>query len=377
MILNDDQQLIKDTVGKFAAEVLAPGAAERDKSAAFPQAELKQMADMGLMGILVPEEFGGAGLDHVTLAAAVEEIASADGAISTIMAVQSLVCSTLVHFGSDALKTTYLPKLANGDYVGAFALSEPQAGSDAAALKTTARKDGDHYILNGTKQFITSGKNGQIAVVFAVTDAAEGKNGISAFLVPTDVEGYDASHTEDKMGQKCSDTAQVVLSDVKIPADHLIGTESEGYKIALANLEGGRISIAAQSVGMARAAVNEAVNYARERTTFGQPLAKHQALRFRLADMATQVDIARQSVLHAAALRDAGKPCVKEACQAKLFASEMAEKAASDALQIFGGYGYLKDFPIERIYRDARVCTIYEGTSDIQRMVIANEVIGQ
>ena len=375
MILTETQQMIRDTARNFAREWLAPGAARRDAEARFPKEELAEMGRLGLMGMLVPEGYGGSAADYVSMALAIEEIAAADGAISTIMSVQnSLVGAGLLKYGSDRQKKQFLTPVARGDMLGAFALSEPQAGSDAAALRTTARRDGDHYIVNGTKQFITSGKYAQMALVFAVTDQGAGKKGISAFIVPTDTPGYIVAKVEHKMGQTSSDTAQLIFEDVRVPAANLLGKEGEGYKIALSNLEGGRIGIAAQSIGMAQAAYDVAAVYAGERETFGKPIVHHQAVAFRLANMATEIEAARQLLLHAASLRDAGQPCLKEACMAKLFASEMAERVCSAAMQTLGGYGYLHDFPLERICRDVRVAQIYEGTSDIQRIIISREL---
>jgi len=372
MRLTEEQQMVRDMARAFSAERLAPTAAERDRTGAFPKAELAEMGKLGLMGMLVPEEYDGAGTDHIAYALAIEEIAAGDGAISTIMSVHNSVgCMPILKFGSAEQKDRFLKPMARGELLGAFCLTEPQAGSDAAAIKTRARRDGNHWVLNGTKQFITSGKNADIAIVFAVSDPDAGKKGITAFIVPTDTPGYQVARVEEKLGQSCSDTCQIVLEDCRIPADLMLGPEGGGYKVALANLEGGRIGIASQSVGMARSALDHAVRYAQERQSMGVPIIQHQAVAFRLADMATRVEAARQLVLHAASLRDAGEPCLKEAAMAKLFASEMAEKVCSDAIQIHGGYGYLTDFPVERIYRDVRVCQIYEGTSDIQRLVIS------
>jgi butyryl-CoA dehydrogenase len=325
----------------------------------------------------VPETWGGAGLDYVSLAVALEEIAAGDGATSTIVSVQnSVVCGPINAFGSDAQKTRYLPSLAGGEQLGCFCLTEPQTGSDASAIATRADRRGDSYVLNGVKQFITTGANADVAIVFALTDKAAGKKGMSAFIVDVKTPGFVVARIEEKLGQRASDTAQIVFENCAVPAANLLGREGDGYRIALANLEGGRIGIAAQAVGMARAAFEAALGYARERQAFGKPIAEHQAVNFRLADMATKIDVARQMVWHAAALRDAGEPCLKEASMAKLFASEMAETVASDAIQIHGGYGYVADFPVERIYRDVRVCQIYEGTSDIQRMVIGRALLG-
>lgn len=375
MILSETQKMIRDTARSFAKERLLPGAAKRDEESKFPTAEVKEMGKLGLMGMLIPEQWGGVGADYVSMALAIEEIAAGDGAVSTIISVQnSLVGAGLLKFGNDWQKEHFLKPLAKGDMLGAFALTEPQAGSDAAALRCTATKNGDHYILNGTKQFITSGKTADVALVFAVTDKAAGKKGISAFIVPSKTPGYTVPKIEDKLGQKCSDTAQLLFEDMKIPATHLLGKEGEGYKIALSNLEGGRIGIAAQSIGMARAAFEAALPYAKERETFGKPIFNHQAVAFRLADMATEIEAARQLLHHACQLRDANQPCLKEACMAKLFASEMAERVCSAAIQTLGGYGYLRDFPVERIYRDVRVCQIYEGTSDVQRIIISREL---
>ncbi|MGQ9365823.1 acyl-CoA dehydrogenase [Azospirillum sp. A39] len=376
MRLSDEQTMVRDMARDFARERLAPTAAERDRSHAFPKEELAEMGRLGLMGMVVPEAWDGAGTDYVSYALAIEEIAAGDGAISTIMSVHNSVgCMPILTFGSAEQKEEWLRPMARGERLSCFCLTEPQAGSDAAAIKTRARRDGNHWVLSGTKQFITSGRNADLAIVFAVSDPERGKKGITAFLVPTGTPGFQVARVEDKLGQNCSDTCQIVLDEVRIPASLMLGEEGAGYRIALANLEGGRIGIAAQAVGMARAAFEHALRYAQERQSFGTPIAAHQAVSFRLADMATQVEAAHQLVLHAAALRDAGEPCLKEASMAKLFASEMAERVCSDAIQIHGGYGYLNDFPVERIYRDVRVCQIYEGTSDIQRLVIGRTLL--
>lgn len=375
MLVNDEQQQISDAVRQFAQERLRPFAEQWDREHRFPREAIEQMAELGLFGMLVPEQWGGSDTGYVAYAMALEEIAAGDGACSTIMSVHNSVgCVPILKFGSEQQKQQFLTPLATGAMLGAFALTEPQAGSDASSLKTRARLEGDHYVLNGCKQFITSGQNAGVVIVFAVTDPAAGKRGISAFTVPTDSPGYQVARVEDKLGQHASDTCQIVFENVRVPLANRLGEEGEGYRIALANLEGGRIGIAAQSVGMARAAFEVARDYARERESFGKPLIEHQAVAFRLADMATRIAVARQMVHHAAALRDAGRPALVEASMAKLFASEMAEKVCSDALQTLGGYGYLSDFPLERIYRDVRVCQIYEGTSDIQRMVIARNL---
>jgi alkylation response protein AidB-like acyl-CoA dehydrogenase len=378
MILTETQIAIRDMARDFAREKLAPGAADRDRQHAFPRVELDEMGQLGLLGMLVPEEHGGSETGIVAYALALEEIAAGDGACSTIMSVHSSVgCVPIVRYGTPEQKATYLPKLASGEWIGGFALTEPSTGSDAAAIKTRARRDGDHYIINGAKQFITSGQNGKVIILFAVTDPDAGKKGISAFIVPTDTPGYEVARVELKLGQHSSDTCALTFTDMRIPVENRLGAEGEGLRIALSNLEGGRIGIAAQAVGMARAAYEAALAYARERKTFGQAIVEHQAIAFRLADMATEIEAARQLVLNAAELREAGLPCLQEASMAKLFASEMAERVCSAAIQIHGGYGYLNDFPVERIARDVRVCQIYEGTSDVQRIVIARGLTRQ
>lgn len=374
-MLTDEQQMIRDMARDFARERLAPKAAERDRSHAFPREELDEMGELGLFGVLVPEEWDGAGADHVSLALALEEIAAGEGAVSTIMSVtNSLVTVPILKYGTQDQKERFLRPLAAGRMLGTFCLTEPHTGSDAGAIRTRAVRDGDHYVLSGTKQFITSGKNANVAIVFAVTDPDKGSRGISAFIVPTDTPGYTVARIEDKLGQNASDTAQILFEGMRLPADLLLGEEGQGYKIALSNLEGGRIGIASQSVGMARAAFEAARDYAKERETFGKPIIEHQVVAFKLADMATQIEAAHQLILNAARLRDAGEPCLKEASMAKLFASEMAERVCSDAIQIHGGYGYTLDFPVERIYRDVRIAQIYEGTSEIQRLVIARQI---
>ena len=370
-MLKEEHLLLRDSLREFAQSRLAPFAAQWDKDHTFPVDALRELAALGCYGIAVPEQYGGAGMDTTALAVALEEIAAGDGGVSTVVSVNNCpVCAILLKFGTDAQKREFLVPLARGEALGAFCLTEPHVGSDAASLRTSAVRDGDHYVINGVKQFITSGKNADYAIVIAVTDKAAGKRGISAFVVPTATPGYTVARLEDKTGQHSSDTAQILFENCRVPAANLIGAEGDGYRIALSSLEGGRIGIAAQSVGMARAAFEAALTYARQRESFGQPIFNHQAVNFRLADMATQIEAARQLVLHAAALRDAGQPCLKEAAMAKLFASEMAEKVCSDAIQIHGGYGYVSDFPVERIWRDVRVCQIYEGTSDIQRILI-------
>ncbi len=370
-MLNQDQLMIRDAVRAFAQEQLWPHAAKWDKEHLFPKDVHKGLAELGAYGICVPEALGGAGLDYVTLAVVLEEIAAGDGGTSTVISVTNCpVNAILMRYGNKQQQEQWLRPLAAGQMLGAFCLTEPHVGSDASALRTTAVKQGDEYVINGVKQFITSGKNGDVAIVIAVTDKGAGKKGMSAFVVPTSAPGYVVARLEDKLGQHSSDTAQINFDNCRIPAENLIGGEGEGYKIALSALEGGRIGIAAQSIGMARSAFECALTYAKQRESFGQPIFNHQAVGFRLADMATQIEAARALTHHAAALRDAGQPCLKEAAMAKLFASEMAEKVCSDAIQVHGGYGYVSDFPVERIYRDVRVCQIYEGTSDVQKIII-------
>ncbi|HOP90481.1 MAG TPA: acyl-CoA dehydrogenase family protein [Ottowia sp.] len=374
MLLTQDQEMIRDAVRTFAQEQLWPHAAQWDKEHAFPEAAHKGLAELGAYGICVPEEYGGAGLDYVTLALVLEEVAAGDGGTSTPISVTNCPYNAiLMKYGTEAQKQKWLAPAARGEMLGAFALTEPHVGSDASSLRTTAVKDGDEYVLNGVKQFITSGKNGHAAVVIAVTDKAAGKKGMSAFIVPTHRlgnHGWVVARIEDKLGQHSSDTAQINLENCRVPAENLIGEEGEGYKIALSALEGGRIGIAAQSVGMARSALEVAIQYAKERESFGTAIFNHQAVGFRLADCATRLEAARQLIWHAASLRDAGLPCLKEAAMAKLFATETAEAVCSAAIQTLGGYGYVSDFPVERIYRDVRVCQIYEGTSDVQKIII-------
>ena len=371
MLLTQDQEMVRDAVRSFAREQLWPHAARWDKEHHFPKDAHQGLAELGAYGICVPEQYGGANLDYLTLALVLEEIAAGDGGTSTAISVTNCpVNAILMAYGNEAQKKQWLTPLAQGEMLGAFALTEPHVGSDASALRTTAVRDKDGYLLNGVKQFITSGKNGQVVIVIAVTDKGAGKKGMSAFLVPTDAPGYQVARLEDKLGQNSSDTAQINLDNCRIPVENLIGQEGEGYRIALGGLEGGRIGIAAQSVGMARSAFEVALDYAKQRESFGQPIFQHQSVGFRLADCATRIEAARQLIWHAASLRDAGRPCLKEAAMAKLFASEMAEQVCSAAIQTLGGYGYVADFPLERIYRDVRVCQIYEGTSDVQKILI-------
>jgi len=371
MLLNEDHRAVQDAVRDYVQAEIAPHAAAWDKSHQFPAAQLKGLAGLGCYGVAVPAEYDGAGLDYLALALIIEEIAAGDGATSTVVSVNNCpVCSILMAFGNAEQKERFLKPLARGDMLGAFCLTEPHVGSEAGGLKTTAVKDGDHYVLNGVKQFITSGKNGDVAIVMAVTDKAAGKKGISAFIVPTKTPGYTVARIEDKLGQHASDTAQILFENCRVPAENRLGDEGMGLKIALSGLEGGRIGIASQAVGMARAAFDAALAYSKERSSFGQPIFNHQAVQFKLADMATQIEAVRQLIWHAASLKDAQRPCLKEAAMAKLFASEMAERVCSAAIQVFGGYGYVSDFPVERIYRDVRVCQIYEGTSEVQKILI-------
>ena len=377
-MLSEAQRQVRDMARQFAQRELAPTAAERDRVPRFPREAFAKMGKLGMLGMTVPAEFGGAGTDYVSYALAVMEIAAADGATSTSFQVHnSLVCLPLLRHGTPEQKERYLRPLACGEQLGAFCLTEPGAGSDAAAITTRARKAGNKFVLNGAKQFITSGKSADLALVFAVTDPAAGKRGISAFIVPTRTPGYTVVRVEQTMGQRSSDHCQIAFEDCEVLPEQMLGEEGQGLKIALGNLEGGRIGVAAQSVGMARAAYDAALTYAKERRTFGKPIIEHQAIAFGLADMATSLQAAELMVLHAARLRDAGQPCLKEASMAKLFASEMAEQVCSRAIQIHGGYGYLNDFPVERLYRDVRVCTIYEGTSDIQRLVIGRRLAAE
>ena len=371
MLLSEDHVAVQDAVRSYVQAEIAPHAAAWDKSHQFPAAQLKGLAALGCYGVAVPTAYDGAGLDYLALAIILEEVAAGDGATSTVVSVNNCpVCSILMAFANEDQKQRFLKPLARGEMLGAFCLTEPHVGSEAGGLKTTAVKDGDHYVLNGVKQFITSGKNGDVAIVMAVTDKAAGKKGISAFIVPTKTPGYTVARIEDKLGQHASDTAQILFDNCRVPAANLLGEEGQGLKIALSGLEGGRIGIASQALGMARAAFEAALAYSKDRTSFGQPIFQHQAVQFKLADMATQIEVARQMIHHAAALKDAGRPCLKEAAMAKLFASEMAERVCSDAIQVHGGYGYVSDFPVERIYRDVRVCQIYEGTSEVQKILI-------
>ena len=371
MHLSEDHRAVQDAVRAYVRDRIAPNAAAWDRNCHFPREELRGLAELGCYGIAVPTEWDGAGLDYLSVSLILEEIAAGCGATSTIISVTNCPVNTIMMaFASDEQKERFLKPLARGELLGAFCLTEPHVGSEAGGLRTTATRDGDEYVLNGVKQFITSGKNGDIAIVMAVTDKAAGKKGISAFLVPTNTPGYVVARIEEKMGQHASDTAQILFENCRIPAANLIGEEGQGLKIALGGLEGGRIGIASQSVGMARAAFDAALKYSKERVAFGQPIFEHQAVQFRLGEMAMKIEAARQLIWHAASLKDAGVPCLKEAAMAKLFASEMAESVCSAAIQVHGGYGYVSDFPVERIYRDVRVTQIYEGTSDVQKILI-------
>jgi hypothetical protein len=371
MLLSEDHLAVQDAVRTYVQDCIAPHAARWDKEHHFPAAALRGLAELGCYGVAVPTEYGGAGLDYLALAVILEEIAAGDGGTSTVVSVNNCpVCSILMAWASEAQKQQWLKPLAAGRMLGAFCLTEPHVGSQADGLKTTAVRDGDAYVLNGVKQFITSGKHADVAIVMAVTDKAAGKKGISAFIVPTHTPGYEVARLEEKMGQHSSDTAQIRFENCRVPAANLLAEEGMGLKIALSGLEGGRIGIAAQSLGMARAAFEAALRYSKDRVAFDKPIFEHQSVQFRLADMATQIEAARQLIHHAAALKDAGRPCLKEAAMAKLYASEMAERVCSDAIQVHGGYGYVSDFPVERIYRDVRVCQIYEGTSDVQKILI-------
>lgn len=377
MILTEEQELIRATAREFSRAHLAPHAADWERNATFPRQALREMGRLGFMGMTVPPEWGGAGTDHVAYALALEEIAAGDGASSTVMSGHNSVgCMPILHYGTEAQKERYLRPLASGEMLCAFCLTEPHSGSDAAAMKSRAQLRRGRYVLNGTKQFVTSGKNADVALVFARTEPGAGKRGISAFIVETAWPGYRVGRVERKMGQNASDTCEIHFEDLEIPVENRLGQEGEGYRIALANLEGGRIGIAAQAVGMARAAYDLALAYAKQRESFGKAIIGHQAVAFRLAEMATRIEASRQLVLHAAALRSAGRSCLVEASMAKLFASEMAEQVCSDAIQTFGGNGYIEDYGVERIFRAVRVAKIYEGSNDIQRLVISRSFQG-
>ncbi|MBW1770099.1 MAG: acyl-CoA dehydrogenase [Deltaproteobacteria bacterium] len=375
--LTEEQLMIQTMVRDFAGQVVLPTAMERDRSKEFPAENLSQMAELGLMGMMVPPEYDGAAVDTVSYVLALQEIAYACAATAVVMSVHnSIVCETIVRFGTEEQKQAYLKPLATGEVIGAFAMTEPQAGSDPLSQSTWAERDGDHYIINGTKRFITSGKNAGLTIITAKTDKGKRHKGISAFVVRKGMPGFLVGKVEEKMGLCASDTTDMIFDNCRVPAESLLGQEGDGFKIAMTALDSGRIGIAAQSIGVARAALNAAVSYAKEREQFGQPISKFQGLRWMLADMATEIEAARQMTFSAAAKKDRGEKYTMEASMAKLFASEMVNRVAAKALQIHGGYGYTKEYPVERYYRDARVFTIYEGTSEIQRVVIANHLLG-
>ncbi|MBR8068170.1 acyl-CoA dehydrogenase family protein [Burkholderia cenocepacia] len=374
-LYTEDQRMIRDAARAFATEMLAPNAAQWDHDAHLPDAIVAQLGELGLLGMIVPQELGGSYTDYVAYALAMEEVAAGDAACATMMSVHNSVgCGPILGFGTPAQKDRWLADMAGGRVIGAFCLTEPHAGSEANNLRTRAELRDGQWVLNGAKQFVTNGQRAGVAIVFAMTDPEAGKRGISAFLVPTDTPGFIVGKPEKKMGIRASDTCPITFENCAIPEENLLGNRGEGLKIALSNLEGGRIGIAAQALGIARAAFDKARRYAGERVQFGKPIAEHQAIQQKLADMAVQINAARLLVHHAAKLRTAGLPCLSEASQAKLFASEMAERVCSDAIQIHGGYGYLVDYEVERHYRDARITQIYEGTSEVQRMVIARQL---
>ncbi|MCD1607914.1 acyl-CoA dehydrogenase family protein [Stutzerimonas kunmingensis] len=373
--LSEDQRMIRDMARDFARREIAPHAQAWEKAGWIDDALVAQMGELGLLGMVVPEEWGGSYIDYVAYALAVEEISAGDGATGALMSIHNSVgCGPVLNYGSQAQKDEWLAELASGRAIGCFALTEPQAGSEAHNLRTRAELVDGQWVLNGSKQFCSNAKRAKLAIVFAVTDPELGKKGLSAFLVPTDTPGFAVERSEHKMGIRASDTCAVSLSDCRIPQANLLGERGKGLAIALSNLEGGRIGIGAQALGIARAAFEAALLYARERVQFGKPIAEHQSIANMLADMQTQLNAARLLILHAARLKSAGLPCLSEASQAKLFASEMAEKVCSQAVQIHGGYGYLEDYPVERYYRDARITQIYEGSSEIQRLLIAREL---
>ena len=375
VLLTEDQRLVRDAARDFAQSVLAPNAAQWDREGALPPAVVRQMGELGLLGMLVPEDWGGSKTDDLAYALAIEEIAAGCASCATLMSVHNSVgCVPILRFGTAAQQAQWLPRLAAGEVIGAFCLTEPQAGSEADALRTRAVLDGDHWVITGAKQFITNGRRAGMAIVFAVTDPELGKKGLSAFIVPTSTPGFVVEREEHKLGIRASDTCAISLQGVRLPLDHLLGQRGEGLKIALSNLEGGRIGIGAQAVGIARAALDAARAYARERVQFGKPIAEHQAIGQMLADMHTRLNAARLMVHHAARLRMAGVPCISEASQAKLMASEAAEWVCSKAIQVHGGNGYLQDYAVERHYRDARITQIYEGTSEVQKIVIARQL---
>ncbi|GIZ13757.1 acyl-CoA dehydrogenase family protein [Pseudomonas sp. NCCP-436] len=373
--LNEEQRMVRDMARDFARQEVVPHAQAWEKAGWIDDGVVQAMGELGLLGMIVPEEWQGTFVDYVSYAVAVEEISAGDGALGAFMSIHNSVgCGPILRYGNDEQKRTWLPDLAAGRKIGCFCLTEPQAGSEANNLRTRAELIDGQWVLNGAKQFVSNGRRASLAIVFAVTDPELGKKGLSAFLVPTDTPGFIVDRSEHKMGIKASDTCAVTLSDCRIPAQNLLGERGKGLAIALSNLEGGRIGIAAQALGIARAAFESALAYARERVQFGKAIIEHQSIANMLADMHTQINAARLLVLHAARMKDAGLACLSEASQAKLFASEMAEKVCSSAVQIHGGYGYLEDYPVEKYYRDARITQIYEGSSEIQRLLIAREL---
>ncbi len=375
--LNKEQKMIQKTAREFAQKELAEYAAYRDQNHEYPADSLKKMGELGLLGMLVPDEYEGDNVDTVSYVLAMSEIAYACASTAVIMSVHnSICCGSLTRFGTEEQKQKYLIPMARGEIIGSFALSEPEAGSDPAGMSTTAHFDGENYILNGTKRWITGGETSGVFIVLARTDPESGHKGISAFLVTRDMPGFSTGSLEDKMGQKASDTTDLIFQNCRVPPDHLLGKEGEGFKVAMSGLDDGRIGIAAMSVGMGQAALDLAINHTKHREQFGKPISENQGIRWMIADMATDVEAAKNLLFNAAAQKDRGEQCSKEISMAKLYASEMANRVTADSLQLHGGYGYTKDFTIERLYRDARVLTIYEGTSQIQKMVIANEVLG-
>jgi alkylation response protein AidB-like acyl-CoA dehydrogenase len=373
--LSDQQRMVRDTARKIGRDVLAPTAAERDRTSAWPTAELKVLAAQGFMGMTIPEEYGGSGAGFLAYCLAIEELSAADGGVGTIVHVHNLgAAHVIARTGTAEQKQRLLPALASGEKIGAFLITEPQAGSETSALRTSARRDGDDFVINGTKQFISNGSEAGVAIIVARTNESAGKRGFTTFLVEPPAKGYIVSRVEDKLGQRTAHTAQIQLDDLRVPQENILGMIDGGYGIMMSGLSDGRIAVAAQAVGIAQAALEAAIRYSRERQVAGKPIMDLQGISFALADMAAQVDVARQYYIHAARLLEAGLSCAKEAAIAKLFASEMAEKVCSEALQIHGGYGYLRDFPVERYCRDVRVCKIYEGTSNIQKLIIARNL---
>jgi alkylation response protein AidB-like acyl-CoA dehydrogenase len=373
--LTDEQLMIQSMVRDFAREVIAPTAAERDKTKEFPRENLQRLGELGFMGMMVPPEYDGSGADTISYVLALAEVAYACASTAVVMSVHnSIVCESILRYGTDAQKNQFLKRLATGEIIGAFALTEPQAGSDPVRQSTKAVRDGDEYVLNGTKRFITTGKNAGLVIVTAKTDPAARHKGISAFLVEKDTPGFKVGAMEDKMGLRASDTTDLIFEDCRVPIGNRLGQEGQGFKIAMTGLDGGRIGIAAQSVGVAQASLDASIQYARDREQFGQSISKFQGLRWIMADMATEIEAARQLMYSAAAMKDRGENYTMQAAMAKLFASEMVNRITAKAIQIHGGYGYTREYPVERFYRDARVFTIYEGTSEIQRIVISNHL---